>query len=343
MQVEKSGTVDANRWRQFADQVLEGAPLDRQQLLQALRCPAAEVPLLLAEAYRVRHAYFGRGVLLHLLVNAKSGLCPEDCNYCSQSSVSEAPIAKYRWLDKDALVEGARKAHAEGAKTYCIVASGRGPSDAEIDHLDLTVRAIKAELPLSVCCSLGLVAPEQARRLKAAGVDKLNHNLNTSERYYAEICETHTYGDRIQTLKAAREAGLAICSGGIAGMGETDEDLADMALYLREIGAESVPMNFLHNIEGTPLARREELNPMKCLAILAAFRLALPDRELRIAGGRELHLRSLQSMGLLAANSIFLGDYLTTSGQAMEEYKAMIADMGFSVVQPEFKQQAADG
>lgn len=341
MQTDTHGIGDGSRWRKLADQVLDGTPLDRDQLLGALRCPAPEVPLLLAEAYRVRHAHFGRSVQLHLLVNAKSGLCPEDCNYCSQSSVSEAPIEKYRWLDTNALLDGARKAHAEGARTYCIVASGRGPSDAEVEHLSTTVRAIKSELPLSICCSVGLVAPEQAKRLKAAGVDKLNHNLNTSERYYAEICETHTYGDRLDTLKAAREAGLQLCSGGIAGMGETDEDLADMALYLRELGAESVPMNFLHNIDGTPLARREELNPMKCLAILAAFRLALPDRELRIAGGRELHLRSMQSMGLLAANSIFLGDYLTTSGQAMEADKAMIADMGFTIVQAKFEERAA--
>jgi len=325
--------LNSQTWRDMADAVLEGIPLGREDALRALRCPAPEVPLLVAEAYRVRHQHFGRTVQLHMLVNAKSGLCPEDCNYCSQSAVSDAPIEKYRWLDRDTLLEGARQAHENGVRTYCIVASGRGPSDADIDHLAESVAHIKREYPLSICCSLGLVGATQARRLKEAGVDRLNHNLNTSERFYGEICETHSYADRLDTLEAARAAGLSLCSGGIAGMGERDDDLIDMALHLRDIGAESVPVNFLHNIPGTPLATRDELDPMRCLAILCAFRLVLPDRELRIAGGRELHLGTLQSMGLLVANSIFLGDYLTTSGQEMDADKKMIEEMGFTLVQ----------
>jgi biotin synthase len=176
-----------------------------------------------------------------------------------------------------------------------------------------------------------LLDVEQARALKACGVDRVNHNLNTSQRFYGEICSTHTYEDRLNTLRAVREAGLGLCSGGIIGMGEERADVVRLALELRELGVPSIPVNFLNPIDGTPLAGTWQLDPRYCLKVLCMFRLANPRSEIRIAGGRELHLRSLQPLGLYAANSMFVGDYLTTKGQAAEEDYRMIEDLGFEI------------
>ena len=192
---------------------------------------------------------------------------------------------------------------------------------------------IKQQYGLNVCACLGLLSPEQATRLAAAGVDKVNHNLNTSERYYNEVCSTHTYADRMATLEACRSAGLQLCSGGIMGMGETAADLIDMAFSLREMKVESIPLNFLNAIDGTPLEHSNQLTPRDCLRGLAMMRLVNPEAEIRIAGGREIHLGSLQPLGLYAANSIFVGDYLTTEGQLPEADYRMIEEMGFTITQ----------
>jgi biotin synthase len=264
-------------------------------------------------------------------MNAKSGLCPEDCGYCSQSKVSEAEIPRYNILSRDKLLDGARVAAERNSKTYCIVISARGPNEREMHALETIVPEIKAQFDLDICACLGLLTPDQARRLKACGVDKVNHNLNTSENYYGQICTTHTYQDRLDTLQAVRAAGIELCSGGIIGMGESDEDVVRMALQLRELKTESIPLNFLNPIDGTPLAGRRDLDPSYCLKILGMFRLVCPDREIRIAGGRELHLGSLQPLGLYAANSIFVGDYLTTKGQLPEADYQMIRELGMEV------------
>jgi biotin synthase len=268
-------------------------------------------------------------------MNAKSGLCPEDCHYCSQSKVSEADIPRYNLLSRDKLLDGARLAAERNSRTYCIVISARGPSEREIQAVEKIVPEIKAKYDLDVCACLGLLTPEQAKRLAACGVDKVNHNLNTSPDYYEKICTTHTYQDRVQTLKAVREAGLALCSGGIIGMGEEDRDVVQMALELRELAVESIPLNFLIDIDGTPLAHTQRLTPRYCLKALAMFRFVNPRAEIRIAGGRELHLGSMQCLGLYAANSIFVGDYLTTKGQAPESDYKMIEEMGFVITKEE--------
>jgi biotin synthase len=201
--------------------------------------------------------------------------------------------------------------------------------------MESIVPEIKKRFDLDVCACLGLLSPEQAQRLAACGVDKVNHNLNTSADYYEEICTTHTYQARIDTLLAVRAAGLALCSGGIIGMGEQDLDVVHMAFALRDLAVESIPLNFLNAIDGTPLAGSRRLNPRYCLKALALFRLANPKSEIRIAGGRELHLGSLQALGLYAANSIFVGDYLTTKGQPPEADYRMIEDLGFVVTRHE--------
>ncbi|MEM9659335.1 MAG: biotin synthase BioB, partial [Planctomycetota bacterium] len=218
-----------------------------------------------------------------------------------------------------------------GAKTYCIVISARGPSEREIAAVETIVPEIKRQFGLDICACLGLLTQDQADRLAACGVNRVNHNLNSSEEHYEQICSTHTYADRVDTLQAVRKAGMELCSGGIVGMGEGPDDVVAMARELSALGVESIPVNFLNPIEGTPLAGRQDLTPAYCLKVLAMFRFVNPDRELRIAGGREIHLRSLQPLGLYAANSIFVGDYLTTKGQLPDEDYAMIRDLGFEV------------
>jgi biotin synthase len=259
-------------------------------------------------------------------------LCPEDCGYCSQSKVSEAEIPRYNLLSREQLLEGARIAAENHARTYCIVISARGPNEREMHAVTSIVPEIKERYNIKICACLGLLTNEQARQLKACGVDRVNHNLNTSETFYGEICTTHTFADRLATLRAVRDAGIEMCSGGIIGMGERREDVVDMAIALRDLGVQSIPVNFLNPIDGTPLAERHDLNPRYCLKVLAMFRLVNPDREIRIAGGRELHLGSLQALGLYAANSIFIGDYLTTKGQAPDADIEMLRDLGFEIV-----------
>jgi biotin synthase len=319
-------------WDALADNILNGRRLTRDEGLAILQSDDTELPALLAAAFRVRLRHFGRKVHLYYLKNAKSGLCPEDCGYCSQSIVADTEINRYPLLNEARLMEGARQASTMQARTYCIVASGRGPSDREVDHVASVVSKIKAELGLHICCCLGLLSPEQAGRLKAAGVDRINHNLNTSRRYYSDICSTHSFDDRLETLRVVRNAGMELCCGLIAGMGETDDDVVDVAIELSEIGVESIPVNFLHAIQGTPLENTHRLNPRYCLKVLCLMRMANPATEIRIAGGREVNLRSLQPLGLYPANSLFVSDYLTTKGQPAEDDYRMVADLGFEVV-----------
>ncbi len=320
------------RWHELASAVLEGHRLTAAEGLAVLRAADDELLDLLAAAYRVRRRYFGRQVSLNFLINAKSGLCGEDCGYCSQSRVSTAKISRYGLVTAEQMLDGARTAARHGAKTHCAVISGRSPSPAELEALSRTVPEIKRLYGLRVCFSVGLLSREQAVRLRACGVDRINHNLNTSRRFYPRICSTHTYQDRLDTLRAVRQAGLEICSGGILGMGEEDTDVVDLALQLGELQVEAVPINFLEPIAGTPLAGVRRLNPRYCLKALALFRLAVPRGELRIAAGRELHLGPLQPLGLYAANSMFVGDYLTTKNQPPEEDYRMIEALGFTAV-----------
>src|SRR5439155_7788313 len=299
----------AKNWMGLANRVLTGHRVTREEALAILRAPDEELLEILSAAYKLRRRWFGNAVQLYFLMNAKSGLCPEDCHYCSQSKISTAEISRYNLLSREKLLDGARLAAERGSKTYCIVISARGPSEREIQAVEKIVPEIKARHDLEVCACLGLLAPDQARRLAACGVNKVNHNLNTSADFYEQICTTHSYQDRVETLKAVRAAGLALCSGGIIGMGERNEDVARIALALRELEVESIPLNFLIDIEGTPVGgphpdpRPEgngvgrRLTPRYCLKALARFRFVNPASELRIAGGRELQLGGVDALG----------------------------------------------
>ncbi len=327
-----AGSPIHSNWHRLAEGVLEGHRLSPEEGLAILRSPDEELLNLLAAAYRVRHHWFGNRVHLNLLINAKSGVCGEDCGYCSQSRISKAEIPRYALVDEEEIVAGARLAVERRSRTYCIVASGRRPNSGELERIGAAVRRIKSELPLKICVSPGLLTVEQAHYLRRCGVDRVNHNLNTSERFYPRICTTHSYQDRLDTLRAVRLAGMEICSGGIVGMGEDDVDVVELALRLGELAVEALPINFLIPIPGTPLEGMRRLTPRYCLKVLALMRLANPRTELRIAAGRELHLGKLQPLGLFAANSMFVGDYLTTKGQSPEEDYQMIADLGFEAV-----------
>jgi len=318
-------------WASLVARSLNGQGITREEGRAILALPDDELPALLRAAFEVRKVHFGKRVKVCVLQNARSGLCQEDCHYCSQSSISNAKIDKYPLMGAEQLLEGARRASQAGATRYCMVTSGRGPADEEIEQVCEVTRAIKRELPLEICVCLGLLSEAQARRLKESGVGWVNHNLNTSERYHPEICTTHTYQDRLNTVQNVRKAGLMTCSGGIVGMGETDEDILDLAFACREQRMDSIPINFLHPIKGTPMEAYRFLTPMKCLKVLCLFRLVNPASEIRAAGGREVNLRSLQPLALYAANSIFVEGYLTTPGQQAEEAHRMIEDMGFEV------------
>ncbi|GHH85135.1 biotin synthase [Streptomyces sulfonofaciens] len=304
----------------------------REEALAVLATSDDELLDVVAAAGRVRRHWFGRRVKLNYLVNLKSGLCPEDCSYCSQRLGSQAGILKYTWLKPGEAAQAAAAGVAGGAKRVCLVASGRGPTDHDVDRVSGTIAAIKEQNEgVEVCACLGLLSAGQAERLRTAGADAYNHNLNTSAATYGAITTTHTYDDRVDTVRQAQSAGLSACSGLIAGMGESSEDLVDVVFGLRALDPDSVPVNFLIPFEGTPLGAEWHLTPQHCLRILAMVRFVCPDAEVRIAGGREIHLRTLQPLALHLANSIFLGDYLTSEGQAGKADLDMIADAGFEV------------
>lgn len=318
-------------WKELALGVLNGNELSDAEALSILDCPNQELLELLQAAYIIRHHYYGNKVKLNMIINTKSGLCPENCGYCAQSSVSDAPIQKYKMMDKETILKGAEQAFNLNAGTYCIVASGRGPSEKEIDTVSSAVEEIKGKYGIKVCACLGILKPSQAERLKAAGVDRYNHNLNTSASHHHAITTSHKYEDRVNTVELVKNSGISPCSGVIIGMKETKQDVVDMARSLKALDADSIPVNFLHAIDGTPLEGTDELNPRYCLKVLCLMRFINPTKEIRISGGREVNLRSLQPLGLYPANSIFVGDYLTTEGQETTADHKMLEDLGFEI------------
>ncbi|MED1791183.1 biotin synthase BioB [Brevibacillus nitrificans] len=318
-------------WMSYAKKAIQNEMLAREEALHVLQAQDDELLPLLHAAFRVRQHFFGKKVKLNMILNAKSGLCPEDCGYCSQSIVSNAPVAKYTLLDKETLLAGAREALNRKAGTYCIVASGRGPTEKELAQVIEAVEEIRETMPLKICACLGILSNEQATRLQAAGVHRYNHNLNTSRSHYGDITTTHTYDQRVETVDTVKKAGMSPCSGVIIGMGESDEEIVELAQALRELDADSIPVNFLNAIPGTPLEAYERTPARKALKVLALFRFLCPTKEIRVAGGREVNLRSLQPLALYAANSLFVGDYLTTPGQEIATDHQMIEDLGFEI------------
>nr|WP_024633513.1 MULTISPECIES: biotin synthase BioB [unclassified Paenibacillus] len=328
----KVNTMTGNQeWLSLAKKSLNGECLTIEEGLAVLEANDDEVLPLMQAAFQVRQYFYGKKVKLNMIINAKSGFCPEDCGYCSQSVVSTAPIQKYSLLDKETLLAGAREAMSRKAGTYCIVASGKGPTNKDLDQVVEAVKEIRETMPLKICACLGILKDGQAERLAEAGVHRYNHNLNTSKANYPSITTTHTYDQRIETVEKVKAYGMSPCSGVIIGMGESNQEIVEMAMALRELDADSIPINFLNAIPGTPLEGAGRTPAMKALKVLALFRFICPSKEIRVAGGREINLRTLQPLSLYAANSLFVGDYLTTAGQEISNDHQMIEDLGFEI------------
>lgn len=319
------------KWNILAEKAISGISPTMEEALAVLKAEDDELLPIMHAAFRVRRHYYGKKVKLNMIINAKSGLCPEDCGYCSQSIVSTAPVKKYTMLDKETLLAGAREALSRQAGTYCIVAAGRGPTEKELGQVIEAVKEIRETMPLKICACLGLLKDHQAEQLAEAGVHRYNHNINTSKSNYSSITTTHTYDQRVETVQKAKQSGMSPCSGVIIGMGESDEEIVEMAMTLREMDADSIPINFLNAIPGTPLENAIPTPPIKALKTLALFRFICPSKELRAAGGREVNLRSLQPLALYAVNSLFVGDYLTTEGQDVSADHRIIEDLGFEI------------
>lgn len=320
-------------WKALANRILDGGePITHDEALAVLNSSDDELLEVLQAAYLIRKNWFGKKVSLHVLKNAKSGVCPEDCSFCSQSKSSTADVEEYDMQSADEIVAGAQDAADMQALRYCVVTSSRAPSESEMKVITEAAARIKLQYPqLELCASMGFLTEEKARRLKDSGVDRFNHNLETSANFYPSICSTHQYEDRVATAKTVKKVGLDLCCGGLIGMGETKEDRVDLAMALKELKADSAPINFLDPREGTDLQDAERVTPNDCLRTLAMFRFVLTYAEVRIAGGRETCLRDLQPLSLYPANSMFTNGYLTTGGQNFEADRRMIEDAGFEV------------
>lgn len=308
--------------------------IDRQSALMLSKKQGSGVYDLFALANRVKDKFRGNNVDLCSIVNAKSGACTEDCSFCAQSAHSKTDKRVYPLLGKEEILSAASFAKDKGVKRFCIVTSGRRPSAKELDEICSFISDIRG-LGLLPCATLGMLDSAQLKQLKDAGLNRYHHNIETSEAYFSEICTTHTYKDKIKTIASAKSVGLSICSGGIFGLGETWEDRIDMAFALREIGVDSVPINFLTPIKGTLLGDRDLLSPLEALKIISIYRLILPECQIRVCGGRPITLREMNSYIFFAgADGLLLGNYLTTSGRKPDDDLQLITDMGLRISCP---------
>lgn len=312
----------------LTDKILAGAVITGEEALQISECGMgnADLSALFVSANKIREKFRGDSVDLCAIVNAKSGLCPEDCSYCAQSSGSRADIAVYPLLDKNIALEKAREAKDAGVKRFCIVTSGRKAGKNELKEIGMMLSAVR-NIGLLPCATLGLLNKDELVFLKDCGLERYHHNLETSERFFPEICRTHTYQDKLKTIEAAKSAGLSVCSGGIFGLGETWEDRIEMAFAVKELDVDSVPLNFLIPVKGTSLAERDVLHPFEALKIISLYRFILPQKEIRICGGRVQVLGEFNSMIFMAgADSILTGNYLTTTGRTFQDDLGLIKD-----------------
>ena len=326
-----SSMMQPQFYQDLADRALRQEEISPEVAHTLLISPEIELLSLLNAAYQVRRHFTGKEVQIHIINNAQNGHCPEDCGYCAQAKSSQAEIEAYPMKSELEILAEAKRAYEAEAYRYCMVFAGRGPSKDRVKKLAGIIRKIKAEYPIEICVSAGLLDEEKAAVLKEAGLDRLNHNLNSSERHYAKICSTHTFQDRLQTLQAAQKVGLEICSGIIIGMGEAPEDVIEVASRLRGFRAPSIPVNFLVPIPGNAITQPQGLTPDYCLRVLCLFRFINPAAEIRAAAGRESHLRSLEVLCLYPANSLFLEGYLNTKGADRLRVLRMIRDAGFTI------------
>ena len=322
---------------EYAEKVLKGGEITREEAVKLINVPDQDTMLLLAMADRIRQRFNGDEVDVCAIVNARSGRCPENCKFCAQSAHYHTGVTEYPLLSVEELVAAAKKAKAAGAVRFSIVTSGRGQSKADdFENILQALIRIKEEVGIEICTSLGMLTPEQAIKLKEVGVTRYHANIETAPSHFPDICNTHSYEDKMSTIQAAKEAGIRVCSGGILGLNETPEQRVEMAFELKRLNIDSIPLNLLNQIEGTPFENNKSLTPLEILRAFAVFRFILPKALIRTAGGREVNLRDLQALALNGGmNGIMVGGYLTTGGRRPEDDKTMLKDLGRPLTKPQ--------
>ncbi|MFN3975685.1 MAG: biotin synthase BioB [Aquificaceae bacterium] len=324
-----------DKWEAFlfdiAHKALKDQILTKEEALNILRLPDQYIALMVYLAQKVKnHFHPPDRIEFCSIINAKSGACSEDCKFCAQSKFYKTPINVYNLVPKDEIVEGAYRAVEFGANRYCVVLSGKAATKEEVEKIYEGVKEIKKEgLPINVCVSAGTLDEESLRRLKEAGVKRVNHNLEASENFFPKIVTTHSWRERYETIKRIKAVGLSTCCGGIFGMGEGDEDRVDLALTYRDLGVDSIPLNFLMPIEGTPLQDAPGVSPTEALKVIAMFRFTNPKAELRLCGGREQNLRDFHGMAVLMTNAMMVGGYLTRAGRDIKKDYQLLKDLNF--------------
>lgn len=314
--------------RKLMDKILSDEKITKDEALALAEMKEEDLELLFKAANEIREHFLGNQVNLCSIINAKSGSCSEDCKFCAQSGHYQTNIVSYPLIDGEIAVKNAKQAEHEGVHHFSLVTSGKGISSKDFSSVLNIYQKLKTETKIKLCASLGIISYEKAKALQEIGVTTYHHNLETSRNFYANICTTHTYDQRIETIVHAKKAGLNVCSGGIIGLGETMEDRIDMALDLQKLKINSVPINILVPIEGTPLANQKPLSPNEILKTIAIFRFILPKAHIRYAGGRML-LGEYQAKGLKAGiSAILVGNYLTTAGSSINRDKLMLEELG---------------
>ncbi len=314
--------------KRLEEKILEGEHISREDAFNIVGVTGTEIFELFASANKIRTHFRGNTVGICSIVNAKSGSCSEDCSFCAQSSKSKARIEVYPLLSKEIILQKAREAKKSGAERFSIVTSGRKISEIDLLLIADMISRIR-QMGLIPCASLGMLREKELSTLKSAGLDRYHHNIETSEGFFPQVCSTHSYTDKLKTINTLKSIGLSLCSGGIFGLGETWQDRIDMAFLLRELDVDSIPINFLIPIKGTALGHRQFLHPFEALKIISLFRYILPQKEIRICGGRMQILGEFNSMVFIAgADSLLIGNYLTTSGRSYEDDFKIIETYG---------------
>jgi biotin synthase len=314
----------------MADRIVrEDAEITRQQALELAHAGPDLTMDLIALAGKIRQRFKQKAVFKCAIINAKSGMCPEDCAFCAQSAHHQTEVQTYALLDADELERTGLDMAAAGATNYSIVTSGTHLTDSEIDTVCRVARNLKQKTDLTLCASVGLLTAQNARQLKAAGITRYHHNLETARSHFEHVCTTHEYDDDIETIRVAQQAGLVVCSGGIFGMGENWSQRVELAFTLKALDVDSVPINFLNPISGTRLEDQSLLPPMEALKCIALYRFIHPKRDITVCGGREATLKDFQSWIFAAgANGVMVGNYLTTQGRSIDSDLEMIDEMG---------------
>lgn len=314
--------------KRLGDKVLSGESITREEALLLYEQP---LDALCQKADEIRRSFCANGFDICTIINGKSGRCSENCKFCAQSAHNHTGAAEYPLLSEEEILKQAKENDAQGVLRYSIVTSGRKLSEEEVEKMCKAVRRIRKETNIAVCISFGLLDETQYRKLKEAGVTRVHNNLETSKRNFANICTTHTFDDKVRAIRAAKAAGLSVCSGGIMGLGETVEDRIDMAFFLKELGIKSVPINMLNPIPGTPFGGNEKLTTEDMRRIVAVYRFILPDASIRLAGGRGLLSDKGKSCFQSGANAAISGDMLTTAGITVKTDMKLLAELGYEV------------